>query len=114
MIKTTVPILLLGAIALGIWTNYESWIPSSAAAAEKTANQEKAVFRVTGMTCGGCEVAVKMAVNSLEGIHKVEASYKDNKAVVTYEPSKVKPEEIKAAIETLGYEAELEKEKQEE
>ncbi len=54
------------------------------------------------------------AVNSLEGIHKVEASYKDNKAVVTYEPSKVKPEEIKAAIETLGYEAELEKEKQEE
>jgi len=31
--------------------------------------------------------------------------------VVSYEPSKVKPEEIKAAIEEIGYKAELQSEK---
>ncbi len=43
----------------------------------------------------------------LDGIHQVEASYKEGKAVVVYEPSTVSPEEIKAAIEKIGFEAEL-------
>ncbi len=50
---------------------------------------------------------MKIAVKSLDGIHQVETSYKEEKAVVVYEPSKVSPEEIKAAIEKIGFEAEL-------
>jgi len=50
---------------------------------------------------------VKIAVKRLDGIHQVEASYKEDKAVVVYEPSTVSPEEIKAAIEKAGYKAEL-------
>jgi len=53
---------------------------------------------------------VKIAVKRLDGIHQVETSYKEEKAVVVYEPSKVSPEEIKAAIEEVGYKAELQSE----
>ncbi len=50
---------------------------------------------------------MKIAVKRLDGIHQVEASYKEDKAVVVYEPSRVSPEEIKAAIEEIGFKAEL-------
>jgi len=53
---------------------------------------------------------VKLAVRKLDGIHQVEASYKEGKAVVVYEPSIVSPEEIKAAIDKVGFKAELQSE----
>jgi copper chaperone CopZ len=53
---------------------------------------------------------VKIAVKGLDGIHQVEASYKEGKAVVVYEPSIVSPEEIKAAIDKVGFKAELQSE----
>jgi len=46
----------------------------------------------------------------LDGIHQVEASYKEGKAVVVYEPSTVSLEEIKAAIDKVGFKAELQSE----
>jgi copper chaperone CopZ len=55
---------------------------------------------------------VKLAVRKLDGIHQVEASYKEGKAVVIYEPSTVSPEEIKAAIDQVGFKAELQSEEQ--
>jgi len=48
----------------------------------------------------------------LDGIHQVEASYKEGKAVVIYEPLTVSPEEIKAAIDQVGFKAELQSEEQ--
>ncbi len=55
---------------------------------------------------------MKLAVRKLDGIHQVEASYKEGKAVVIYEPSTVSPEEIKAAINQVGFKAELQSEEQ--
>ncbi len=80
-------------------------------AVENTADQENAEFRATGLTCDGCEVAAKMAVKKLDGIDQVDTSYKEGSGVESYEPSKVKPEEIKAAIEKVVYWAELQSEK---
>ena len=97
--------VLLGIVALGVWI-----IPQPAAQEEPT-DVKTVDFQVSGMTCSGCEVGVKTVVKKLDGIHKVLASYSDGKALVTYDPSKVKPEEIQAAIETLGYKAEPEKAK---
>ncbi|MCH7802920.1 MAG: heavy-metal-associated domain-containing protein [Acidobacteria bacterium] len=53
---------------------------------------------------------MKLAVRKLDGIHQVEASYKEGKAVVVYEPSTVSLEEIKAAIDKVGFKAELQSE----
>ncbi len=64
-------------------------------------------FQVAGMTCGGCEAAVRMAVNRLEGITEVKASYEEGKATVTYDATRAKPEDIIKAIEKLGYKAEV-------
>ncbi len=55
---------------------------------------------------------MKLAVRKLDGIHQVEAFYKEGKAVVIYEPFTVSPEEIKAAIDQVGFKAELQSEEQ--
>ncbi len=65
------------------------------------------IFRVEGMTCVGCEAAVKTKVGRLEGVERVVASHKEKRAEVTHDPGKVSTERIAAAIEELGYKAEL-------
>lgn len=65
------------------------------------------VFAVEGMTCGGCEAGVELKVGGLEGVEAVEASYAEGRATVSYDPERVTPEEIIAAIEELGYSAEV-------
>jgi copper ion binding protein len=79
--------------------------------AEDKVGSEKttSVFKVEGMTCGGCEAGVRLSVTKLDGVEKVEASYEKGRATVTYDAAKVTPEEIVAAIEGLGYKAVLEK-----
>ena len=42
---------------------------------------------VHGMTCGGCENAVKRAVGAMTGIADVTASHRDNQVVVTFDPA---------------------------
>ncbi len=77
------------------------------------ADEEKSVtsvFKVEGMTCGACEAGVSIAVKKLEGVEKVVASTEEGSATVTYDPGKVSAEKIEAAIEKLGYDAELRKE----
>lgn len=78
------------------------------AASPPTASELKTdTFAVEGMTCGGCEVGVRMAVGKLDGIEQVKASYSEGTAVVTYDPAKASPKDIIAAIKKLGYEAKL-------
>ena len=65
------------------------------------------VFKVEGMTCGGCEASVKMTVKRLDGVRGVEASHTEKRATVTYDAEKVTPQAIVDGIERLGYTAEL-------
>ncbi len=65
------------------------------------------VFKVGGMTCGGCEASVKTVVKKLDGVEKVTASNKEARATVTYDATKVSTDDIVAAIEKIGYTAEV-------
>ncbi len=97
-------ILLLGVSGvLGTLGIYQCCQTSVRADTKQTATH----FHVTGMTCGGCEAAVRIAVNRLEGITEVKASYEEGKATVTYDATTAKPEDIIKAIEKLGYKAEV-------
>ena len=58
---------------------------------------------VTGMTCGGCENAVKRGLSRLDGVGEVTASHADARVVVTFDPSRVSPDDIKARIGAMGY-----------
>ena len=60
-------------------------------------------LHVTGMTCGGCENAVKRSVMKLSGVESVSASHADQAVRVTYRPESVTPAAIQSAIEALGY-----------
>jgi copper chaperone CopZ len=64
---------------------------------------ETLTLKVTGMTCGGCENAVARGLARLEGIGEVTASHADAKVAVTFDPSRVSPDEIKARIGAMGY-----------
>lgn len=59
---------------------------------------------VGGMTCEGCENAVKKSIGSLEGIAEVNASHVDSVAVVKYDGTLATKEDIEAKIKEAGYE----------
>jgi copper chaperone len=64
---------------------------------------EQIILTVTGMTCGGCENAVKRALSRLDGINTVTASHADNRVVVDYDSAKVNRAAMSDAIHKAGY-----------
>ena len=62
---------------------------------------------VTGMTCGGCENAVKHLLKQINGVRAVAASHRANLVDVTFDETKVTPAVIKTTIEGLGYQVEM-------
>ncbi|MFZ5625280.1 MAG: heavy-metal-associated domain-containing protein, partial [Gemmatimonadota bacterium] len=68
---------------------------------------QQVTFHVEGMTCGGCAVATRKVLARLPGVTHADVSYEQQRAVVTYDPAKVNPAQMIAAIETLDYTARL-------
>jgi len=60
-------------------------------------------LHVTGMTCGGCENAVKRAVGKLTGVSSVAASHQQQRVDVEFDPAKIDLAAIRQQIERLGY-----------
>ncbi|HET8685863.1 MAG TPA: copper ion binding protein, partial [Methanosarcina sp.] len=69
---------------------------------------------VYGMTCGHCQKRVADAVSSLEGVGSVDVDLESERATVSFDPQKISPDDIKAAIRKAGYSTENEKQAQEE
>jgi copper chaperone CopZ len=65
-----------------------------------------AVYKCSEVNCSGCQKHITEAVNTLEGIKKVNVDLKTKLVTVEYDDSKTTPEQIKAAIEDAGYETE--------
>ena len=63
-------------------------------------------LHVTGMTCGGCENAVRRAVGQLPGVSSVAASHVEQRVDVSFDPAAVDLEAIKQKIGKLGYSVE--------
>lgn len=53
---------------------------------------------ITGMTCAGCEAAVRIAAKRHAGVRDVTVSYAKGTAVVTYDAHRTTPEAIARAI----------------
>jgi copper chaperone CopZ len=65
-------------------------------------------LKVSGMTCAGCEAAVRMAARSIDGVKEAKVSYATGSAEVTYDPGKTTPDAISKIItEKSGFKAEL-------
>lgn len=61
------------------------------------------ILNVEGMSCSHCEHAIKTAVGALDGVDSVAVDLKGKKVTTSYDPGRVTPEQIKAAIEDQGY-----------
>jgi copper chaperone CopZ len=64
---------------------------------------ESLQLTVTGMTCGGCENAVKRVVSKLPGVETVSADHHANLVGVEFDPGQITAQAIRAEIEAIGY-----------
>lgn len=61
-------------------------------------------LKVMGMTCSGCEAAVRLAAKQIDGVKDAKASYAKGTAEVTYDPARTAPEAIaKVIAQKTGY-----------
>jgi copper chaperone len=63
----------------------------------------KSEIRVSGMSCGGCQLLVKEALEELNGVTAAEASFRDSLVVVEYDPEMVPLTTITTVIEEQGF-----------
>lgn len=60
-------------------------------------------LKVGGMKCGGCELNLKNKIRELEGVLEVEASFQDQRVVVSFDNQQLSFEDIEDAIIEAGY-----------
>lgn len=61
-------------------------------------------IKVEGMSCGHCQMRVKKAVESVEGVQKADVNLQSKQVTLEYDEGKASLEKIKAAIKEAGYE----------
>jgi copper chaperone CopZ len=57
------------------------------------------------MTCSGCVASVTRALQSVEGVDKVEVSLEQGQASVRYDPARANETKLRSAIEDAGFDA---------
>eukprot|EP00250_Pteridium_aquilinum_P013664 c21491_g1_i1 orf=568-3597(-) len=67
----------------------------------------KLEVKVGGMTCAACSTSVEKALLRLPGVSSASVALLQNKAIVEYNPSVVKENDITEAIEDAGFDAEV-------
>ena len=75
-----------------------------AAADNPSAEWVEVTLDVGGMTCEGCENAIKAGVESLEGIADVESSFEEGWTKVKYDKATTSVADIEGKITDTGYE----------
>jgi len=63
----------------------------------------KTTFEVQGMHCDGCSATIVGTLERIDGVASATADHETGVAVAVYDSKKVKVEQLKAAIERLGY-----------
>ena len=97
--------LVLGFAALNVSSYVFAGPPPVATTA--TADLQRAVIPVEGLSCMTCEIPVRHALRRISGVKSVYVSAATKTATVDYEPAKTNPEQLVAAINSTGYRASL-------
>ncbi|MDD3341070.1 MAG: copper chaperone CopZ [Bacilli bacterium] len=64
---------------------------------------ENILLQVDGMSCEHCVSSITKALTSLNGVEKVEVQLENKTVEVQFAASKISIDQIKEAIEDLGY-----------
>lgn len=70
----------------------------------------KQTIPVIGMACSACSANVEKKLNELEGINTASVSLPGRSALVDYDPETISLEQMKAAINGIGYDLVIDKE----
>jgi cation-transporting ATPase V/Cu+-exporting ATPase len=60
-------------------------------------------FSVTGMTCGSCAARVERTLARQEGVDRAAVNLATERAVVAFDPERLRPEDLVAAVGKIGY-----------
>nr|XP_033804067.1 LOW QUALITY PROTEIN: copper-transporting ATPase 2 [Geotrypetes seraphini] len=66
-----------------------------------------AVIHIGGMTCGSCVLSIEDMISQRKGVHLITVSLADGTGNVHYDPTTTDAEELRAAVEDMGFEASL-------
>ena len=61
------------------------------------------IYPVTGMSCASCAARVEALVKTLPGVIKASVNFADNSLQVEFQPEEINPDEMKKAIQSIGY-----------
>ncbi|MEO7989274.1 MAG: cation transporter [Chryseolinea sp.] len=64
---------------------------------------KKETYLVEGMTCSGCERTVSKVISNIEGVTSAKADLNSTSISVEYDPLMVSIDNIKSAINKVGY-----------
>lgn len=70
-----------------------------------TVAMQKVKMPVDGMVCNACQSNVKKTIKSIDGVTDVEVNLEKKFAVFTYDPQKVKLEQVQKAVNDKGFTA---------
>lgn len=64
---------------------------------------EQVEFRVSGMSCASCVVNIESVLGELPGVDRVDVSFGTERATVAFDPTRITPSELQAAVADAGY-----------
>lgn len=64
---------------------------------------EKQIYLIEGMTCSGCERTVSKIVEQIDGVQEAKADFKASTLSVEYDSNKANIDEIRSAVNRVGY-----------
>ena len=104
-------IIVLAAAALLFACNSNTKTSDEAASETPSMAAEwvEVVLNVDGMTCNGCENAIKGGIETLSGIETVESSFEEGWTKIKYDKNLTSLDDIEGKISDTGYVVEGEK-----
>ena len=98
--------MLLAAAILGIAATLTATAGEPAPMSPSAVSTDsKVIISVEGLTCASCSLTVRRALKKMDGVEKIEPGPRESEALVTYDATKVKPEQFVEAINKLGFKA---------
>ena len=103
-----ISILFLIAIAIGITSCAQQQKKEEKLTSKEQTNpvvMQTVKMPVNGMVCSACQSNVKKTIKSVDGVTDVEVNLEKKFAVFTFDPKKVKVEQVQKAVNDKGFEA---------
>jgi Cu2+-exporting ATPase len=74
----------------------------------------KEIFPVLEMTCAACAVSVESILKSADGVQDAGVSFANQDAWVSYDPQVTNPQNLRKAVQSIGYDLIIEKDNRQE